>query len=386
MPSTEDSGVGVPVPPPTVPPPTTSQTPIPVVEVKPKPKWGKGALVGVIGAILVLVIGVFVGTSVVTNLQNKINLEKKAGDTGDCQRDITGACNSACCGASPDCPSGQTCNIPNGYCQSGKSCNVSSGGGYHQACDGSSCVNQPCPNNAASCANDCTSNSQCSSSPPLTPIGDCRYVNSGQTVSVTGDCSGYSFRGLVFRCNGPLSLSPTGRCEDKGIHPGFEAITFDQTGITSVSLGSVPNCKSKQADLTVVSRPNNRLSGDELPGTPRVPNYVLADGNQSGCGSTPTPTPTPPTSYQCQQVKVFRGGTEITASQIQLGDTIVFRGFASAENTTVSKIRFVLTKGGVDQSPAEVNATLVGALYQADYQVTINSATSYTVVATAISP
>jgi hypothetical protein len=41
----------------------------------------------------------------------------------DSKKDQTGACNPACCGSDADCPSGQKCNISNGYCRSGKSCN-----------------------------------------------------------------------------------------------------------------------------------------------------------------------------------------------------------------------------------------------------------------------
>lgn len=85
-------------------------------------------------------------------------------------------------------------------------------------------------------------------------------------------------------------------------------------------------------------------------------------------------------------MKIFRNNVEITAAQIELGDTIVFRGFASAANTTVSKIRFVLTKGGVAQPPVEANAILVGGLYQADYQVVIDQAISYSVTTTPVFP
>ncbi len=83
---------------------------------------------------------------------------------------------------------------------------------------------------------------------------------------------------------------------------------------------------------------------------------------------------------------MYRGGTEITLAEIKLGDVIVFRGFANAVNTTVSKMTFVLTKGGVAQAPVDETASLVGGLYQADYQVTISEATSYSVTATPISP
>ncbi|MEK7064300.1 MAG: hypothetical protein AAB973_01700, partial [Patescibacteria group bacterium] len=105
-------------------------------------------------------------------------------------------------------------------------------------------------------------------------------------------------------------------------------------------------------------------------------------------GPIPTPTPPPPpgSSFQCQQVKVFRNNVEITAADIQLGDTIVFRGFAGAVNTTVSKLRFTLTKAGIAQAPVDVNTTLVGGQYQADYTINIDTAASYSVTAVPISP
>ena len=108
-------------------------------------------------------------------------------------------------------------------------------------------------------------------------------------------------------------------------------------------------------------------------------------------GPTPTPTsiptPTPPgSSFQCQQLKIFRGGVEITATQIQQGDVIVFRGFASATNTTVSKLSFTLTKGGVAQTPVEINVKPNTIPYEADYTIAIDTATSYSVTVVPISP
>ena len=101
---------------------------------------------------------------------------------------------------------------------------------------------------------------------------------------------------------------------------------------------------------------------------------------------SPSPSASPVTSFQCQQVKVFRGGVEIQTSDIKLGDTIVFRGFASSTAATAPKLRFTLTKGGVAQTPVDKDTTLVGALYQADYQITVDQATSYSATAVAISP
>lgn len=94
----------------------------------------------------------------------------------------------------------------------------------------------------------------------------------------------------------------------------------------------------------------------------------------------------PGSSFLCQQLKTFRGGVEITAAQIQKGDTIVFRGFASTINTTISKLRFTLTKASVAQTPVDVTAILTSGQYQADYQVVIDQAVSYSVTVVPISP
>ena len=64
----------------------------------------------------------------------------------------------------------------------------------------------------------------------------------------------------------------------------------------------------------------------------------------------------------------------------------MFRGFASAVNTTVSKLRFTLTKAGIAQTPVDIDTTLVGGQYQADYTINIDTAVSYSVTATPISP
>lgn len=117
----------------------------------------------------------------------------------------------------------------------------------------------------------------------------CHYVRdeAAGTVSVAGtNCDQYTFRALVFACNGHLV---NGRCEDR--------IIQDTPNATSVSIGSAPSCGSKQADLIVTSRPNDGLcpSGaasctDELPGTPRVANFLVADSS-SVCGGTNPSTP-----------------------------------------------------------------------------------------------
>ncbi len=119
-----------------------------------------------------------------------------------------------------------------------------------------------------------------STTPSTPPTGGgtdgCRYVNNGSTVSLAGNCTGYTFRALVFACNGHLV---NGRCDERTIQ--------DTPNATSVSIGAAPSCGSKQADLIVTSRPNDGLAGDELPGTPRVANFITADSSGTCSVSTP---------------------------------------------------------------------------------------------------
>lgn len=130
------------------------------------------------------------------------------------------------------------------------------------------------------------------STPTPTPTPNssagCRYVNDENTVSLAGNnCDQYTFRALVFTCNGPLV---GGKCEGSG-----STITQDTPNARSVSIGSA-SCGSKQADLIVTSRPNDGLSGDELPGTPRVANFIARNFGSGSCGGGGTPTPTPAAS------------------------------------------------------------------------------------------
>lgn len=152
---------------------------LPPVITPPQKKGATGKTIATILGILFLVGAVGAGVYLV---QQQQTLREKAQESCPPGKiDETGACNPACCGADSECPSGQACNIPNGYCNSGKSCNASTGGGFHQACDpngSGQCINQPCPNNASSCANTCNSNSDCSTagaSPPPSPAagGNC---------------------------------------------------------------------------------------------------------------------------------------------------------------------------------------------------------------------
>ncbi len=116
-----------------------------------------------------------------------------------------------------------------------------------------------------------------------------------------------------------------------------------------------------------------------IPGTPP---YTPPSG-----GSSPTPTPTTTTqSYACYQLSIMRNGNNISAANVQVGDALVMRGFATATNTTVSRMRFVVSINGVAQAPVDVNATLFSGQYQADLPYTITQAASYSVTTTPISP
>jgi len=65
-------------------------------------------------------------------------------------------CPIGCCGGEcGDCPSGQSCDIPNGACSSGFSCNPQ-GSGHHKACRDNICVEIE-----GEGEDECTSNSQC---------------------------------------------------------------------------------------------------------------------------------------------------------------------------------------------------------------------------------
>jgi hypothetical protein len=98
---------------------------------------------------------------------------------------------------------------------------------------------------------------------------------------------------------------------------------------------------------------------------------------------TPTPTPNPIT--QCQNIKLFKGDVAITSADVHKGDTVTFRGFASATGTTVSKIRFTVTIGSA-VTTTDVNTTLVGGMYQADHNLTIDTANTYSVAIAPVSP
>lgn len=209
--------------------------------------------------------------------------------------------------------------------------------------------------------------------------GDCRYVNDGNTVSLAGDCSGYTFRSLLFECDGSASAGQDGKCEP-GYHDGYLSTITDSTGATSINIGSVPACRSRQADLIVVSRPNDGLSGDELPGTPRVANFIIRDGDQSNCAVGGQPSPS--TRAQCGNVVAYdTNWNQLSTTQLsalKAGDKVRFTITGTKTSGAFTKARFkvnqnsavetILTKPGANEVfyteytvPSGVTSFQVGA-------------------------
>lgn len=132
---------------------------------------------------------------------------------GTDKKDITGACNLACCQFHGQCPNNQKCEIPNGYCQSGFSCNPATS--MKQTCVGNQCVWQPC--NGDDCQrNTCTSHEQCIGQNPPPPGGSSR----GDRIS-----------------NGCFSLSADFEVRSEGEKKAFYAwVTFQSQKAGDVKL------------------------------------------------------------------------------------------------------------------------------------------------------
>lgn len=360
-----------PVPIITPPPPATSPTsPILQAQVlssgggKPKVKWGKGVLVGGIFALVVLVVGTIVGVKLGVG-RNQNAKPSKASGTGCLSADLSqcqigpGVCwrariNNACKRA--DGTVDNTLEI------------VSGGDAWNgEACYNCDDTNNtfPADRNQPKCStgSNVEINPDCGGgpTPTPTPVSNFDCTQCGNKVA---DAPVKPTDPAVIGCyrqdNGGAAccscLDGNGQCQ--GYWNCVNGNTYDvrctQRGPGEICATSTP---TPTPTPTPVSEP-----------TP-----------------TPAPTPTPVGESACYQVKIFKEGVEITASDIRLGDVVTFRGFASATNTTVAKIRFVITKGGTAQTPVDKDATLVGNLYQADYEVTIDTATSYSVTA-AIAP
>ncbi len=384
-PTTEDGGT----PPPPPPPPVIDGgvTPVPGSESKKedvevavsgggkgpaKKKWGAGVLVGSVAAVMVLVVGLGFG---IWQVRQNQNVKKSAaGNPGN----ITFSCSR--------CASDRRCQTPD----IGENPSYSVGAAYGSCnqvdyctdvSDTSTCrLADPGPNGEDPlCAESCSGGSaptphpvQCSSAPTLEMSidggafswrGGSQNVSVGQQICYKSNPSGNHFTSRQTRggLKGAVNVNSTACFTVSATDPwttgeieAFQNACAGAPDGTCEQIYTSESCRNS-TDLVVVA-------------------------------ASPTPTPTPTTSFQCQQVKVYRGGAEITIADIKLGDVIVFRGFANATNTTVSKIAFVLTKGGVAQAPVDETASLVGGLYQADYEVTVSEATSYSVTATPISP
>lgn len=130
-----------------------------------KKNWQK---IIIIAAIVFLSLGAIAGASFL--LQERQDIRKGAtftcppGDSGqpgqECSNenkcDIAGGCNPACCASNNDCPSGQTCDIPNDYCRKRMSCNDSGTEEHHKECRDSQCVEVAGPG-----SDQCSSHSDC---------------------------------------------------------------------------------------------------------------------------------------------------------------------------------------------------------------------------------
>ena len=271
----------------------------------------------------------------------------------------SGACSGGliCCAQPTPTPTSasNTCSTNGGSC-------FSAAGGCVSI--GRSSVNGTCTGGQV-----CCSNAVGGGTPTPTPGGGgatitpsptpnsstaCRYVNDGNTVTLAGNCTGYTFRALVFQCASQLV---GGKCEGSG-----STIIHDQPNATSVNInmGTVPACGSRQADLIVTSRPNDGLSGDELPGTPRVANFISKNLGSAACGPTSaSPSPATPTA-SCQQVLAYdTNWNRLSSSQLsslRAGDKVRFTITGSKSTGSFSKARFKINSG----TPVEVTTKKPG--------------------------
>jgi len=456
MPSTEDAGVGVPVPPPTVPhiveEPVVTPAPtpvIPVVETKPKARWGKGALVGAIGAILVLVVGVFVGTGVVTNLQNKVNPEKKAAQADDDCKTAGGCFNGAECIPAGDSRPQTNADSGCSYKCVGPgqwellSCPSGGGAGSPEADLGCGGTGQyPCGGGVDRCSGKCDGNLSCPSVQGDDKCGQSLTSGGGDTKDKQG-CVGNNCPGgnqEVSWVNGTAVIPPCCvgwryTCQGDVLERGCTLSAFKKEGPIrqgSVSVDPVACGTTVQADVSCYPIENGvcQSGGNSLPtsfknaygGTCVTQQQMVDCGGtcstsdtrpRNGCldglsctlrggntvcwgtrcetsEPTPTPTPTPPpaSSASCQRLEYYRDGAMLPGGKndIRVGDVITVRGFASVNNTTVSNIRFTVNAGGVAQVYSGTGLQLVGGLWQADSPPITIAATSYSISATPIFP
>lgn len=358
----------------TPPPPATPPTsPIPQAQVlssgggggKPKVKWGKGVLVGSIFALVVLIAGAtFFGPKL---LQQKTNPPSKAA-VDYCARSGS---NTQCrdgvewrhAWTSYSCPN---CSVDAGCTEQGVT-DTNTG----TACGGG----EGCTNGGGPCGSiACTDGTTFGSDP-------CYEPGSSQCDSrASNACSGHggilvgggTRHDITFTCD---RCASDRRCQtpDIGVNPRYS------TGAAPGSCAQVDSCELPgDSNCTVVSLCAESCSGI-LPPTPTPTPTPTAV-------PTPTPTPTPVPGSACQRIDILRNGIVITQSQVQIGDQIIFRGFASAVNTTVTAINFAVSQNGVITSYAGTGLQLVSGLWQANSPTITIVAASYSVTATPVYP
>lgn len=481
LPTTEDATpVSIPTPQPSPTPPAPQPVPTPIIpEVKSRPKWGTGALVGAIGAVLVLVIGLAVGTGLVSNLQEKLNPEKKAGatcQTGECE--AGGVCfpNGTVDGAT-NTDSGCVYSCSNGAWTNPHNCPGGGGGNNspegNLGCGGSG--QYPCTQYGAGgqCGGKCDGSLVCPSSSGNDKCGTATTSDSGGSgnngtpeliaaSNIPHACYGcYYNRSTcnVDQCRAALVNLHNAVCPNNGIDPniavdsqtirdfinncysqpvvgssitvvpnGCVAYRFNCPGMTietatngcnagqdttfsagqTVSFGS--SCGIQQIDFscngstiahrsqytpcgsTTITPPplecGAECAGNTLPNSGCATDLTCSPTNgvcfASRCASNPTPTPTPISGSACQRIDILRDNQVISKDQIKVGDVITFRGFATAQNTNISSMRFTINQGGTPQTYTGTNIQKIVDLWQADSPPITIAATSYTVSVTPV--
>ncbi len=372
----------VPPPPPAVvpgldnhPPPTEAVPPPP----PPPKKWGKGALVGSIAAVFLIVASVVTGLTLYQRRNQAVaptapkpgkafsNIKESGtypsdsanhfGFDGNCftlHLETINTTKYSCAGKNEADPqwTSSTCNRnqADGHADPALRCFTTNYCGVQKIVvnDGTVTTDRVKINSGPDCHG--------------TLSWSVNLINGGFEVDVSGDHGAFTAR---------ADFSPTGSPNTWQNPQQFPHAAG--TGPTTYTFMYNPAPAAGQWVRARVLYNNLQVAVLELP-------LIAASPSPS-----PSPSSSPTTSFQCQEVKVFRAGVQIQPANIKLGDTIIFRGFASTTNMAdpVHKLKFTLTKGGVALTPVEENAILVGTLYQADYQIVIDHATSYSVTATA---
>ncbi len=345
-----------------VPPPTSAPTPPPppppgIITEKPKGKMGVGKLVAALVVMVVLMGGLAAGIYLSQRQQNVIPSQAAGGwcNADGAGTDYGSPCSTRgtieCGGDGKETICGDV-NNPNSFTwhATGNCCGLA--------------PTQPPGSPAPMCPND-----------PNTPIAN--YVK----FLCPNGCTQTTENGVTaWRCyenrqdsNSPLTLN--GGCGQVDALSGSTDQTF--CGYTEYTCGEARCQPAPQSTPTTTP-----------PTSSPTPNSPTSTPTRTPTPTTPIATPTPTTPVgvaQCQTVSVLsitRGGTAVaspTLAKIQKGDVVVFRGFATATNATVTSIDFTLTKAGVAQTAVHVTPILVSGTYHADYQITVDQATSYSV-------